>query len=456
MSHFQKSFQNTRTIGAISFLILIVLSIVFWKERVFLFDNAYQLFLLFCEERIEVMAHRWPAAIVRVVPLLGVKLGLPLIIIALSFSLSYIFIHLLFFFLILWVFKNPTLALLQIALIFLLTSEGFYWCNSEQAQGMSAVILFASIVSYNDYTSILKKYLWLIFGVTTVIFYHPLLLFPAFFLLVFDLLEKKDSSLYRLLAIGLLILGWILKRSFFVNWYDTAKSEAFERHFETWVFQMHKIPSLDFFINELFVKYHFFVLGLIVSLILLLIKKRWLPILLVIGAILVYLTIVLLGNPAPKNSFYVEINFYTLGVFVFYPILFYLTDKQRSSSLFLIVFSALLLFSTVRIISFSHLFTQRIEWINDVLPTLECNKTYIRDDQYPKEIKMLTWSIAYETMLHSSSYKENKSIHPFIKKYESKYRFDLFVTSFNVLNVPFVNNKYFELPTGDYCPYIQK
>ncbi len=453
----KKSSISVFTLGSMVFLLLVIMSLFFWKERILTFDNAFQVFLMLCEERIEVMANRWPATSVRFLPWLFVKLGLPIQAIGIVFSLAYVIIHYIFFLIISKVLKQPRLALLSIIVALFACSEGFYWCNSEQIHGLSASIcLLASLKARRLNPRSFVIIMLILPSFFLVLFYHPLLLFPCFFLLFYDQLVAKTKDKWTIITLLSFIGAWFLKRNYLPNWYDTAKSKEFDQFLEIWAGKFFELPSLDFFISEWGTKYQLLVLGFIVCLFLLIRAKRWLASIFVLASTVVYLYVILIGNPDPSNSFYVETNFYTLSLFFYFPILLLVEENQFQKKWFIGLFSFLTLFSIGRIVWYSSDFSNRLAWVKTTIEQQQCSKMVIEENQIPSEIKMLSWSLPYESLIVSKQENLVRSIHLAneAKILESGiYDENWFMTSFNSLDRAYFNNKYLAWPRGQYCDY---
>ncbi|NNK89436.1 MAG: hypothetical protein HKO89_02410, partial [Saprospiraceae bacterium] len=94
-------------LGLVIYLVLLVLSICYFKERIGTLDNAFQTFLLITENNITIMADRWPAVIIRIVPWILTTIGAPLIFIMIGFSISYILFQLTIFLLLAITLREP-------------------------------------------------------------------------------------------------------------------------------------------------------------------------------------------------------------------------------------------------------------------------------------------------------------------------------------------------------------
>ncbi|MEZ4988663.1 MAG: hypothetical protein R2795_27190 [Saprospiraceae bacterium] len=78
-----------RGLGYAGMLGLVVLSIVFYRERAWLLDIAFQTFLMVQEGTVQVMVNRFGAAVVQLLPLAAIKTGADLSTVSLLYSVSF-------------------------------------------------------------------------------------------------------------------------------------------------------------------------------------------------------------------------------------------------------------------------------------------------------------------------------------------------------------------------------
>jgi hypothetical protein len=443
-------------LGISIYLILFVLSIYYYQERIGTIDNAFQTFLLIGENKITVMANRWPAVIIRVIPYLLFKSGLSLSLIMISFSISYVLFHAIIFYIVFKTLRSPRLALLQLFVLLLVCSDGFYWCNSEQIQGLSVVLLFLAIFYLPNKVHSWTQSLLMFLTAIVILFYHPLLLVPILFVLAFNCINKKQI-LWDHVVIGVGFTGlWFLKSLLFPNWYDNMKSAEFANNFKLYIGNILDLPSLGVFSTELFSKYYLLLIGAILVSIHFIYQKKYIPLLFVSLSSIGYLLLVLIGSPDLKFSYYTEINFYPLVILLFYPLLVSIEAIKIPKIYIRGIITGLLLISIIRIVSYSEVYHQRLSWIEHTIQHQNCNKLIFQDIQIPESIRMQTWSLPYESAILSSGNKYNRTMHPDIQKYKSEegYTDITFVTSFKILDKGFFTSSYFEWPEGNYCPLV--
>jgi hypothetical protein len=120
---------------------LLLLSVIYWRERTLFLDVAYQTVLMLRDGDVQVQVQRFGAAVVQALPLWGSKLMLPLKDVLLLYSVSFTLLYLLFFTLTAVVFKDRLMSWAMLCLYLLMTVDGFYWCTSELQQGLGFMLV---------------------------------------------------------------------------------------------------------------------------------------------------------------------------------------------------------------------------------------------------------------------------------------------------------------------------
>lgn len=439
-------------LGLLCFALQLVLSIWFYQARAGTMDNAFQIVLLTVEEDITIMAHRWPAVVVRAIPLLLVQVKAPLWAVMMSFSLSYLLLQFLFFVLLVRDFKAPRIALVQLAVLLLACSGGFYWCNSEQVQGFSALLLLWGLWEREGDWAF-RHWFLLAFLLVAVLFYHPLMLFPFVFLGLWRSVYHLKLHLPDLLLTGIFAGLWFLKRRYIINSYDANKTKDFMSNVEQYWQQFWNIPAFEQFVGELFSKYHFILLGLLLVTVFLVQQRRWLALIFVYVYNLGYLAVVFFGGPGLAESFYAEINYYGLVLFLYFPLLKEAPTHFWKIPAFRWSLTAVFMLSLLRITLAAGPFQARYDWVKETVAEQKCGKTLIKSEDIPEEISLLEWGIPYEALLHSVGAPESKSLHVLIpdKLEKGNYQAGWFVTSLQTLPPGYLNNHYLRFPKGPYC-----
>ncbi|MCB0637580.1 MAG: hypothetical protein KDC54_13215, partial [Lewinella sp.] len=162
-------------------LALAVLAAVFWRERAWLLDVAYQTVLMLQDGTVQVQVYRFGAAVVQALPLLGMKLGLPLAVISFLYSVAFPLVFLLFWWLTVRVLRQSALGLALALLYTGMVYDGFYWCTSELQQGLGFLLVCWAFIL--RYPRLDRPWQWvvLVAALVALVFYHPLVFIPFLF-----------------------------------------------------------------------------------------------------------------------------------------------------------------------------------------------------------------------------------------------------------------------------------
>lgn len=140
-------------IASLTFLVMFILSIVFYKERTCFLDLSYLLFCILKDGDFVIQNYRLGAFFTQLFPLIGSKLGLSLKTITITYSMSFIILPLLTFLLIHIGLKNSKISIAYILFLMLMTTHTFYWTQSELPQAISFLFILIGLldnISNND------------------------------------------------------------------------------------------------------------------------------------------------------------------------------------------------------------------------------------------------------------------------------------------------------------------
>ncbi len=178
----QFSSPHLRWLGYVGMFALLVLAAVFYRERAWLLDIAFQTFLMINEGTVQVMVHRFGSAIVQLLPLAAIRLEAPVAVVSWCYSVSFPLLYLGFYALVVRVFRNDRLGWAIVLLYTLIVFDAFYWATSEQQQGLGAVLVFFAY--WLRYPTQDRPWMWVAsaVGVVALAYYHPLIFISFYFL----------------------------------------------------------------------------------------------------------------------------------------------------------------------------------------------------------------------------------------------------------------------------------
>lgn len=446
-------------IGYGSLFMLVVLAAIFYQERSLFIDIAYQTFLMIKDGTVQVQVYRFGSAVVQVLPLLAIKLGLPLKVVLLFYSLSFPLLFLFFYWLIVRFLKNEYMGWVLVFLFTLIVYDAFYWATSEYQQGLAfLLVVFAFILKYPSLNH-WKQWALLVPFTIALAYYHPLVFIVFLFLWLFFLLRNKELRHWRYWSLlGLMFVVVIFKSKFSGNWYDDNKYRIFfdnlTEHFPNYfAFESHQK-----FLQDTVEHWYFLPIFLIVVAGFYVRQKEWLKLGWVLSFSFGYLMLLHISSPSATYRFYAEVNYMPLSIVLMVPFVFDVAPKIKKKAFILYLFVGIV---TLRLltIAFHHKpYTERLTWIKTQLDdhaSTENNRLLFESNSEMTDTLLMTWGVAYESLLLSALEHPDSArtlvILPKGKRYEEALQSRAtFVTELIEYPVEEVDCRYYRLGKSHY------
>ena len=444
-------------------LALLLLSALFFRERAWFADIAYQTYLMINEGHLQIMVYRFGAGIVQALPLLGIKMGASIETISLLYSISFTLLYLLFFVVTVWVLQNQYFGLVLTGLLSLIVYDGFYWATSEQQQGLAFLPLFFSYVLKFHRLDNMKNWLIVTIGIIAIVYYHPLIFIPFFFISIFLLMSfpARLNHLKYWAMMGLMALALLVKNLAFKNWYDNAKFGNFFTHLKGYWPNYLDLPSHRLFLQDLISVWYWLLILWILVTIWYIRRKQWSKILLVWIFSLGHLFLLHIGDPESSNRFYAEVNYMALMIYVLVPFAFDWLPCFQSKKWVIFLLTGVFL-SRLIIIGWHHQpYAQRIQWIKTTLETHpKSEKIFLNTAELPMDILKMTWGTPYESLLITGSNHPDSVQTLFIstdlEQYQKKINSDSIIFSaFRDWPITNMNEQYFRFSPNHQYKVIQ-
>jgi len=238
------------------FGILLLGSLIFWKERMLFIDDAFIAFDLIRTKNFSIPLSRYGAGVSQLLPLLALKLHASVKTILILYSLSFNLFFLAAAY-ILYRLRQFSLVVLLALYFTIYVSDTFYWTNNENRQGITWLFLDFGILMYlyGKYSKQLKKFipLSLLFFIPLTalsVYTHPLIMIVFIFMWGFFILKKEPffmsgiAVFYGLIGIAICMIKYIASTK---NGYDPGiMSKVTEAGFSR-ILQTFKSPLADDF-----------------------------------------------------------------------------------------------------------------------------------------------------------------------------------------------------------------
>lgn len=396
-------------LGGFYYLVLLILSLIFYKERALFGDIPYHIFHLLYEQDYAIQNQRFGAFITQTPPLLALKSGASLHTVAFIYSVTFALLYMSIFGLLVWM-KNARMALVMLLLSSLMVADTFFWIQSELPQGLSVMVLTYGILTRVPHWKQLSlvEYLLLPPLLVTLSYFHPLLFVPFTFVAVFLFLDAERYQLDRNLLGAATVLFWvafILKNTVLkvASEYESRAMQGMNNFIDLF-------PNYFFFPNSAGFFMEILTTTMIASFIGLIYwythKKQRLKLVLMLGGVLSYWLLVTVAQARFRFApHYMENLYLPLSIILAVPLVFDVLPALPKRTVHWLLASVLII-AVIRIASHSTPYRQRRYWQRQVLEQtaqLPHKKLLIQSKDVPKELLMHTfWSSPYEFWMLSS------------------------------------------------------
>lgn len=209
---------------------MLIFSILFYKERIILVDTANGIFNIVKDHSFAIGIYRFGNVLTQIFPVAAIKADAPLDVVMICYSAGYIVYYFACYFICGRYFRRYDLAIVMLLLNILFAAHTFFWIPSELPQGMALFVLILAAVHGKGFLHIgIGTWIVVVGGVITLVFFHPLIVFPVVYAIAFFLLRKETQFDKKwLLTIGWLYFLIVLLKAVFFR-------TPYERHSMSWM-----------------------------------------------------------------------------------------------------------------------------------------------------------------------------------------------------------------------------
>jgi hypothetical protein len=448
------------------FLILLAGAAFFSLERVLFADASFILFRIINVETLQIQEHRYGSFITQLLPLLAAKWHLPLGAVVLLYSLSFNLFYLCIVLLLLYRFKEQSLAILMSLYFVLFVSDTWFWMNNEVHQGIAWMFLFFAVIRWfgkrkAPWPIILPFFLLLAF---LALYTHPLVLFPMSFLWLF-FITKKDWPYSRFPTVifsGVLMavaISKIILSAGAMSYYDVEKLQGIKHiSFQNILGGLHS-PFTKELLKRTSWNYWLVPVLFITGLYAAWKKKAYWHAGLSLGFALFYFA-ALCVTFNDFQPFYTESELMPASILFATPFVFYAFPKLKQKQ-------QILLLASIFVIRLAYIgyaspkWTERKAWIMTTLEKMReqhLSKAIVHESERNKKILIMNWGTPCESII-ASALRGDKPQQTFVVDKpenlanrmppDSSYM----IASFELMKNTSLNNFYFSIDTtANYQP----
>lgn len=459
-----KANSFTATFGHLFFLILLIYSIIFFKERFIYSDPAFFSFLMIDQNNVSFVLGRWGTIFSQIIPLYGLRHGVSLETFLQLYSASFIILYYVFFLIIQYVYKNSKgswILMLTLCLTFRMT---FYYSTAELYQGLALTVLLWTIVSQKIEDRSRSTWVHTILAALLIVFvsfYHQLTLFTVLFVLGYELIQKRKIRNKKLIFLIVFTVIWyVIRIKFFTNSeYEKNKMLSISDFFQQ-LMHITDLSSTKYFLG--FVKSQILIpiISFCITLILLLRKNKLVAIYL--GSFFLCFAVLICVTLYKGESQMMYENYYVVfGLFIAFSLVHTFIVPSRNFATIAVII--LISYSLNQICKARHPITARINDLNNMIQygrSLDKRKFLVKENQLMKFNNMLpTWSLPFESTLLSSLDNPAYSVTFYSLKNETQFTEEQLVKKDVFLGPewePFwfttknLNKNYFNFPESGY------
>lgn len=402
-------------LGLIAFSGLLFLCNYFYLERTVCSDMAYHIFVLAQTKWFAIQNYRYGAGLSQSVPLLCMKLGLPLKLMLRYYSLSFYLWYSIYFVVLLFALRQNVIALLLPLSLVIITSDVYYWAQTELPQAMAFLILTLGVItafcSGSGWPAIWKIVV-LAACLVTSIFFHPLIVFPLVFALLYFYLNRNLTG-GQLLALFIGTVAVLAFKSLFfkVGEYETKKYDGLN-NFVSLFPDYFSIVSNQFTLSEIYSNYIFLSVALLLLIVFYAWRKYWTKLLLLVLFVFSYTMLCNVAHPELGRGIYLQNMHLLLTVIILLPFLMEVAPLVNKKYL-LVVFLVVIVVRLGVIYNVNDSYSIRLNFIKRLVATARQypgSKFCISNESILPSEYSEPWALSYETLIFSSLNSADSSL----------------------------------------------
>lgn len=306
------------SVGNFWFLLQGVLAVVFFMERSATYDSAHYLVHLVEKGGFHIEHGRYGAFITQLLPVLCVKIGLSLQIVALAWSLNYILVYGLLWRFIVGVCKNREAAIAFFLFSGLAVRFLYYWPVSEMQQCLFwCIALWAWLGTHREFSQGLRHSVTFLLSLQCALSYPLFPLFAAFIIAErvcsaakFSVEDLKANAI----PAAVIIVGILARMLLFPQYIHENRLENFQQVQNVFP-RIWELPGAEYFWHVAWHWYpamlYMFALGLVMNLL----RKKWFWTIAASASALAYVVLMLGGYPDGESSLISENLFQPVSFF---------------------------------------------------------------------------------------------------------------------------------------------
>lgn len=390
--------------GVAGYIVLLVFSVLFYKERVIFVDTTFTIFHIIRDSFFRIEAFRFGDIFNQILPVLAVNARLSLNAIMMAYSLGFIIYYFICYIICGSILKQFDFALVILLLNVLFVTETFYWIPSELPQGMALLILTFAFAR-NKQIEQMKPVTWatLVCLLITLAFFHLILAIVLLYSIVF-FTERKNvfksrKILYTITVIFFCVI--IVKALAFRSPYEQHAMGGL-KNFITQFPDYFTLYSNKQFLHNCVTRYYWIPLLLLSIVIQYTTLRKWRQLAFFLFAFFGYLMLVNISYPTQATpQFYIENLHLPLAYILALPFVIDVIPTIKKG-IVLPIICLTIISGCIRIYITHNMYTSRLSYERRIIDKYDGQKVIVKASKADIDTLQLLWSNPYEFLLLSA------------------------------------------------------
>ncbi len=398
-------------IGICCQFVLLLGSLLYYKERMLFSDAPHVLFRIVNEHKLQIAENRYGSFITQLFPLIGSSLHLSIRSLMILYSASFNLFFLATSILLTFKYKRYDLVVILTLYLTLFVSDTYFWTNNEVHQGITWLMITIAVNQYMV-DKLRPKIITVIVFValaTLSIWTHPLVMLAALFLWFFYFIDRGvrmfSNTEIIIYSILLLALSYMKFYQGMHHGYDSGKIEIVTQLNTDGLKHIFSSAQLSSFIKHCITNYWILIILTSTGIIAMLRGKKYLLTVYTIIAVCGYLLLICITYRDVKDwLFYMESEYMPLSIICCVPFVYFVLPQLKQQHAIILLVSIF----CIRLGYIQHSskqFTLRaniIEQINERMKIKGITKAIITNiDEVTNQQLIMNWGAPVESILSS-------------------------------------------------------
>jgi hypothetical protein len=390
--------------GIGAYVVMLIFSVLFYKERTIFLDSAYDIFHIIQDQTL-VNHNRFGGFFTKLLPFIAFKMALSLHAVLMAYSIGFTMYNLVCYVICGSVLKKYDFALVILLCNILFVSETFYYIPSELPLGMAFLTIVLAFTDKLQYKADVFALVLTAILVIAATFFHPLIVFVIFYAAVFFILQQTIYANAKRLyfVFGVFMMSLVLKTLLIRTPYEQHSMGGL-RNFVTLFPHYIKLYSNKQFLHNCLTLYYWIPVGCGAIAVFYTINKEWKKLAFFTVYFTGYLFLVDISYATKATpSYYMENLYLPMGMYLALPIVFDILPFLEKKRLTLPVVLLILVTGCARIYSVHTRFTARLDYERAILTQYGDKKVVLDAKKVNAGILQMLWGTPYEFWLLSTS-----------------------------------------------------